>query len=160
LRQLLTKPTGTRDRIKQAGAMKNSKMITVYRFNPMTIYRGGGYPIDSVEMTDWNEDKSEAEKAFNKFNLKSISKSEIEEMNNGNLFGDKVWLLGEAQSATIPVSEYKRYLHDTSNIEIVGYACDYDFKTEKEKSFMPNGKRVSKKLYQSIYGSKEEIAVS
>lgn len=140
--------------------MKNSKMITVFRFHPVTIYKGGGYPMDSVEMTDWNSDKSKAEKAFDDFNLKSISEEEVEQMLDGNLFGDKVWVLAEIQLATIPMTDYKRYLKDTSDIEIVGYACDYDFKIEKEKSFMPNGKKVSKKLYQTIYGDKKEVAVS
>lgn len=135
--------------------MKNSKMVTIYRFHPMTIFRGGAYPLFSVEMTNWDSDLQLAIKAFDEFNLQSISSDELEEMNDGNYknSSDNVWLLAVIESATIPVADYKRYLKDTSNIEIVGYACDYDFKTEKGKSFMPNGKKVLKKLYQSIYGS-------
>ena len=142
--------------------MENSKMVTVYRFHPMTIFRGGGYPLMSVEMTDWDIDLQLSEKAFNDFNLQSISSEELEEMNDSNFknSSDNVWIFGAIESANISVADYKRYLKDTSDIEIVGYACDYDFKTEKEKSFMPNGKAVSKKLYQSIYGGQKEIAVS
>lgn len=134
-------------------------MVTVHRFNPMTIYKGGGYPIGSAEMTDWDSDLSKAVKAFDEFSLKSISADELEEMNDSNSFGggsESVWVMAEIQSATIPMAEYNRYLKDTSDIEIVGYACDYDFKTEREKSMMPNGKKVSKKLYQSIYGNQTE----
>jgi len=142
--------------------MKNSKMITIYRFHPMAIFRGGGYPLNSVKMTDWNSDLQLANRAFDEFNLQSISSDELEEMNDSNYknSSDNVWILAAIESATIPLTNYKRYLKDTSDIEIVGYACDYDFKTEKEKSFMPNGKKVSKKLYQTIYGSQKEIAVS
>lgn len=132
-------------------------MITIYRFHPMTIFRGGGYPIISVEMTDWDSDLQLAKKAFDEFNLQSISSDELEEMNDSNYnnSSDNIWVLAAIESATIPVADYKRYLKDTSDIEIVGYACDYDFNTEAEKSFMPNGKKVSKKLYQTIYGSKK-----
>jgi len=134
-------------------------MVTIHRFNPMTIYKGGGYPLASAEITDWDNDLSKAVKAFDGFSLKSISADELEEMNDSNLFAggaESVWVLAEIQSATIPMSEYKRYLKNTADIEIVGYACDYDFKTEREKSMMPNGKKVSKKIYQSIFGSQTE----
>lgn len=135
-------------------------MVTVHRFNPMTIYKGGGYPIGSAEMTDWDNDLSLAVKAFDDFSLKSISADELEEMNDSNSFGggsESVWILAEIQSATIPISEYERYLKQ-GDMEIVGYACDYDFKTEREKSMMPNGKKVAKKLYQSIFGTQTVTA--
>ena len=133
--------------------MKNSKMITIYRFHPMTIFRGGGYPL--MEMTEWDSDLQLAKKAFDEFNLQSILPAELDEMKDSNYenSSDNVWILAAIESATIIVADYIRYLKNTSDIEIVGYACDYDFKTENEKSFMPNGKKVPKKLYQTIYGS-------
>lgn len=126
----------------------NEKTVTVFRFNPMTIYKGGGYPLFSVEITDWNTNILEAKKAFDSFGVKSISKDEMDDF----IFStDNTFILGEIQAATILESEYKEYLKDTSNIEIIGYACNYDFKIIEEKSFMATGKKVPKKMLQSMY---------
>jgi len=137
------------------GNVNSDNRITVYRFNPMLIFKGGGYPIKSVSPTEWHIDKSKAMDVFNTFNHTLISNTERIEMmesNDGDTDADSnVWILAAVEAATVSQADYDEYLKDTSNDEIIGNAADYDFVTVSEKKFMPNGTKVPAKLYKSIY---------
>lgn len=149
-------------KLADGGSINSDNTVTVYRFNPMLIFKGGGYPIKSVSPTEWHIDKSKAMDFFNTFNHTLIAfdeRIEMMESNDGDTDADSnVWILAAVEAAIVSQADYDDYLKDTSNDEIIGNAADYDFVTVAEKKFMPNGTKVPAKLYKSIYADGGEVS--
>jgi len=150
--------TITSDFIMANGGEITNK-ITVYRFHPMLIWKGGGYPLQSVDLSLWNKNKNHASALFNNFNTNTIEQEELQEIIDSNEFGDdKTWILATIESAEVPLSVYNEYLKSMDD-ELINNAADYDFKTIKEKTFMPNGEKVPNVLYKTIYKNGGEVRV-